>query len=137
MASSGYSGTPLARKLGIKDGHTVLLVGQPRYYFDLFLDLPEIQLVETPAALSVDFIHLFSTSIADFQERSIQLKPFLKYNGMLWVSWPKNGSKIESELSGNFVREYLLANGLVDVKVCAVDKDWSALKFVYRLKDRK
>lgn len=137
MATSGYSGTPLARKLGIKDGHTVLLVGQPSYYFDLFLDLPEIQLAKTPVALSVDFIHLFCTSIADFQERSIQLKSFLKYNGMLWVSWPKKSSKFASELSGNFVREYLLANGLVDVKVCAVDEDWSALKFVYRLKDRK
>lgn len=137
MQQSGYSGTPLSKKLGIKEGNTVLLVGKPNHYFDLFIDLPEVQLVKDPKKIAVDFIHLFCVSIGDFEKQSLELKPFLKLNGTFWVSWPKKTSEIPSDLSGNLIREYLLANGLVDVKVCAVDNDWSGLKFVYRLKDRK
>lgn len=137
MQQSGYSGTPLAKKLGLKNGYSVLLVNQPAHYLDLFTDFPDVALIEHPKETEIDFIHFFGTSKKDMEKQTVQLKPFLKNNGTLWVSWPKKSSKIASDLSRDYIREHLLANGLVDVKVCAVDKDWSGLKFVYRLKDRK
>jgi hypothetical protein len=137
MESSGYSGTPLAKKLGIKEGYSVVLVNEPEHYLLLFEDMPAVKYVRKPAARSVDFIHLFCANKIDFERRSLQLKPALKMTGMLWVSWPKGSSKITTDLSRDYIREYLLENGLVDVKVCAVDQDWSGLKFMYRIKDRK
>ena len=137
MNTSGYSKTPLAKKLGIKEGFTVHFVNQPKHYFKLFEIFPEVMLLEAPKKESADFIHLFCTTKAEFEERSLALKPLLKKTGMLWISWPKGSSKIETELSRDPIRNFLLANGLVDVKVCAVDEDWSGLKFMYRIKDRK
>jgi len=137
MSTIGYSGTPLAKKLGIKEGYTVLLVNEPRHYLLLFEDMPEVNYVVNPSNETVDFIHLFCTSKADFESRALELKPSLKMTGMLWVSWPKGSSKLETDLARDYIREYLLANGLVDVKVCAVDQDWSGLKFMYRIGDRK
>ncbi|MEL6916216.1 MAG: DUF3052 domain-containing protein [Bacteroidota bacterium] len=137
MKTSGYSGTPLAKKLGIKEGFTILLVQQPEHYFDLFMDLPRIKLLKTTKDGTADFIHFFSTHKKDFEKQSVRLKSALRKTGMLWISWPKGSSKIPTDLSRDYIREYLLSNGLVDVKVCAVDGDWSGLKFVYRLKDRE
>jgi len=138
MGTRVYSGTPLAKKLGIKEGFTVLLANEPSHYILLFEDMPEVNYVsESSAKESVDFIHLFCTRKADFEKQSLQLKPALKMTGMFWVSWPKGSSKLETDLNRDYIREYLLENGLVDVKVCAVDKDWSGLKFMYRIKDRK
>lgn len=137
MGSSGYSGTPLAKKLGIKTGYSVLLVNEPKQYLLLFEDMPEVNYVAKPSETAVDFIHLFCTDKIDFERRSLALKPALKMTGILWVSWPKGSSKIVTDLSRDYIREYLLENGLVDVKVCAVDQDWSGLKFMYRIKDRK
>lgn len=137
MNTAGYSTTPLAKKLGIKEGHIVLLVNEPSHYILLFEDMPEVNYVENPPRESIDFIHLFCTRKVDFEKQSLQLKPALKMTGMLWVSWPKGSSKIETDLNRDYIREYLLENGLVDVKVCAVDQDWSGLKFMYRIKDRK
>ena len=137
MRTASYSGTPLAKKLGIKEGYSLLLVNEPKHYLSLFEDMPEVNYVENQKAESVDFIHLFCTDKAKFEKHSLQLKPTLKMTGMLWVSWPKGSSKIKTDLDRDYIREYLLKNGLVDVKVCAVDQDWSGLKFMYRLKDRK
>ncbi|MEM7382112.1 MAG: DUF3052 domain-containing protein [Bacteroidota bacterium] len=137
MATSGYSGTPLARKLGIKEGYEVYFVNQPAHYFTLFDILPEVNVMEEPTQESLDFIHLFWTDRVDFENQSLRVKPFLKKNGMLWVSWPKGSSTIPTDLSRDPIRNYLLDNGLVDVKVCSVDEDWSGLKFMYRIKDRK
>ncbi len=137
MKTSGYSRTPLAKKLGIKEGFSVYFVNQPAHYFTLFELLPELTVLENPQKESADFIHLFCASTKDFQKTSLTLKPLLKKTGMLWVSWPKGSSKIETDLSRDPIRDFLLANGLVDVKVCAIDEDWSGLKFVYRVKDRK
>lgn len=138
MSAAGYSTTPLAKKLGIKEGCQALFVDVPTDYFQLFEAFPKIHEVELQMASSgsLDFIHLFSTTQLDFQAQSLTLKPLLKPSGMLWVSWPKKASTIESNLNRDLIRDYLLANGLVDVKVCAIDSDWSGLKFVYRLKDR-
>lgn len=137
MGTAGYSGTPLARKLGIKAGHTVVLINEPKQYLQLFEDMPEVIYAKGEVPESADFIHLFCTAKTDFERQSLAVKPALKKTGMLWVSWPKGSSKIATDLGRDYIREYLLNNGLVDVKVCAVDQDWSGLKFMYRLKDRK
>ena len=137
MTTIGYSGTPLAKKLGIKEGYSVVLAHEPKHYLQLFEDMPEVSYPVNPPNETIDFIHLFCTKKQDFESQSLQLKPVLKMTGMLWVSWPKGSSKIETDLNRDSIREYLLKNGLVDVKVCAVDQDWSGLKFMYRIKDRK
>ena len=137
MQTSGYSGTPLAKKLGIKEGNTILLVNEPKHYFSLFADFPKVNRVVEPSQETVDFIHFFETSNTRFENDILEVIPFLKKTGMLWVSWPKGKSKIETDLNRDIIRIYLLNNGLVDVKVCAVDEDWSGLKFMYRVKDRK
>ena len=84
----------------------------------------------------LDFIQLFAASRAELEAEFPRMKQTLSQDGMLWVSWPKRSSKVETDLSDNVVREVGLDNGLVDVKVCAVDQTWSGLKFVRRLKDR-
>lgn len=134
---SGYSGTTLAKKLGLKEGFSILLYQQPDYYFDLFTDLPANY---TPlgeiAFETADFIHLFCTTFAELQSVASTYKAALKKNGLLWISWPKGKSSIKTDLKRDMIRNYLLDLGLVDVKVAAIDEDWSGLKFVYRLKDR-
>lgn len=137
MNSSGYSGTPLARKLGLKEGQTVFLVNQPKNYFELFTNFPKVNFVEDSGEDSVDFIHFFCTHLEVLEQHFATCKSLLKKNGSFWVSWPKKSSKIPKDLDGNIVRRFGLNHGLVDVKVCAVNSDWSGLKFVYRLKDRK
>ncbi len=133
--SVGYSGTPLAKKLGIKDGYTILLVNEPKHYLDLFIDFPEVEEAQ-PDSQEIDFIHLFTLDFGTLKEHFNTSKERLAKNGTLWVSWPKKASKITTDLDGNIVRNYGLENGLVDVKVCAVDETWSGLKFMYRVKDR-
>ncbi|MBQ4819252.1 DUF3052 family protein [Aquimarina sp. MMG016] len=134
---AGYSGTPLAKKLGIKEGYTVLYYNKPDHYFDLFSDFPDKTIeVKEFKTESTDFIHLFCTTMDELQETVTKYKSALHKNGLLWVSWPKGSSKIPTDLKREPIREYLLDIGLVDVKVCAVDADWSGLKFVYRVKDR-
>lgn len=134
---SGYSTTPLAKKLGIKENYYCLLHNQPSYYFNLFSDLPTgIKLLKRAQAEKADFIHLFCTNYKELYKQVPRLKKALKKTGMLWVSWPKGSSDIPTDLKRDPIREYLLEIGLVDVKVCAVDEDWSGLKFVYRKANR-
>jgi hypothetical protein len=132
----GYSGTPLPKKLGIKDGFRVCLVDSP----------PEVR-AELSSALShcqiargeespLDFVHLFTKSKAVLAKEFKRLTRQLGPAGMLWVSWPKKSSGVATDLDENVVRAIGLAAGLVDVKVCAVTDVWSALKFVRRVKDR-
>lgn len=136
--SAGYSGTPLSKKLGIKEGFSILLINEPKHYFKLFTDFPEkINILKNQEAESADFVHLFCTSFKELTAVASSCKRSLKKNGALWVSWPKGSSNIQTDLKREPIREHLLAIGLVDVKVAAVDEDWSGLKFVYRLKDRK
>jgi len=134
----GYSGTPLARKLGIKEGAAVLFVNTPAHYSDLFTDFPsEVNELKKPQRGTADFIHVFCKTQECLEAEAQHLKPFLKKNGMLWVSWPKGASKIETNLNREIIRTYMLTQvGLVDIKVAAIDVDWSGLKFVYRTKDR-
>lgn len=135
---SGYSGTPLSKKLGIKDGFSVLLVNEPRHYFKLFEDFPEnVTFLKNQKPEFADFIHLFCTSFKELTAVADSCKNSLKTNASLWVSWPKGSANIQTDLKREPIREHLLSIGLVDVKVAAINEDWSGLKFVYRLKDRK
>ena len=135
MPTAGYSGTPLAQKLGIKDGFHISLINTPDYYLDLFSDLPPTLYFESDTA-GVDFIHLFTKSKAEYESLLPSLKGQIKPNGMIWVSWPKKASKIETDMTEDIIRNYALKIGLVDVKVCAVDEIWSGLKLVIPVKDR-
>jgi hypothetical protein len=134
-ASAGYSGTPLAQKLGIKPGHTILITGKPPATFANSLNLPEGATIAATAKSANVIIH-FTTSAADLRKSFPRLAKQLDKAGGLWISWPKKSSGIETDLSENPIREIGLAAGLVDNKVCAIDHTWSGLRFVYRLADR-
>jgi hypothetical protein len=135
---AGYSGTPLLKKLGIKAGHSLITVGEPSSYWDWLAPLPEkVEVIDKGARGSVDFIHLFVKERKIFEREFLTYSKILKKDGMLWVSWPKKSAKVPTDLDENVIRIFGLNNGLVDVKVCAVDDIWSGLKFMFRLKDRK
>ena len=130
-----YSSTPLVKKLGIKEGMSVWFVDAPDNYQELLGDLPKHTSKE--AKDNVDFIHFFTRSRETLSEEFEGLKKRLKPTGMLWISWPKSScSFANSNLTEHVVRAIGLENGLVDVKVAAIDENWSGLKFVYRVKDR-
>lgn len=136
MKPSGYSGTPLAKKLGLKKGFRVSVLGQPDYYFTLFTDLPQIELV-TVDEKKKDFIHYFVRKEKELLNNIAQLKEQIESNGMIWISWPKKTANVATDITEDVIRSIGLANGLVDVKVCAVDEVWSGLKLVIPVKDRK
>lgn len=135
--NSGYSRTPLEKKLGLKSGFNYLLFKAPKKYLEWFNNL-ELDLLNGSIITkeSVNFIHGFCTLDQDLESIIKNYKPLLRKDGMLWISWPKGSSSIKTTLKRDMIRDYLLLNGLVDVKVAAIDEDWSGLKFVYRLKDR-
>ena len=133
---AGYSGTPLAKKLGIKYGFKISLINQPDYYFKLFTDLPPLQLLND-SKTKKDFIHFFIKDAATLNKEIQKLKKEIEPNGMIWISWPKKSSKIQSDITENIVRSIALRNDLVDIKVCAIDKIWSGLKLVIPVKQRK
>ena len=135
MQTSGYSGTPLAKKLGIKENFSIKIVNEPDYYFDLFVDLPK-NLVTT-AKGNLDFIHYFATKEAALIKDILSLKKQLAQDGMIWVSWYKKSAKMPTDITEDTIRNFALKNGLVDIKVCAVDELWSGLKLVIPVKDRK
>ena len=136
-STPGYSKTPLAKKLGIKNGYYIFLKNAPSHYWKLFDLLPEdIQIIESPKPESVDFIHLFCINQKDLLDNAKNCKTYLRKNGTFWISWPKGASKISSDLKREPIRDHLLEIGLVDTKVAAIDEDWSGLKFMYRIKNR-
>ena len=137
MATVGYSGTPLLKKLGIKPEMKVLLVNKPDDCYKLLLVDISDQLCkknETP-----DFIHLFVKNIKEFEGEMKKLKLFCKQNPTIsiWVSWYKKAGKIETDITEDVIRNYALKNDLVDVKVCAVSDIWSGLKLVVPVAKRK
>ena len=134
---AGYSGTPLAKKLGIKEGFKVRLINQPGYYFELFSDLPKNIFVSSDTITKKNFIHYFSKKATDLEKDIPALKDELEQDGMIWVSWYKKASKIPTDITEDLIREIALANGLVDIKVCAIDEIWSGLKLVIPVKKRK
>ena len=129
--------TPLWRKLGLKPGFKVKVAGAPKPYRTFFDELPDgLVFVDAPEN-ALDFIHIFASTAETLENFLKQATPCLKTDGMLWISWPKKSSKIPSEIGKFDVMKAGQAAGLVDVKVAAIDDDWSGHKFVYRLKDRK
>jgi hypothetical protein len=133
---AGYSTKSLFEKLGIKEG-VLLVVDAPLAYEAQMKDLPPTVERVSRIVPEIDVIHLFVTSVKDCKDKFNRLKPYLSIAGKFWVSWPKQTSNVPTDVNENIVREIGLANGLVDVKVCAIDNTWSGLKFVYRLRDRK
>ncbi len=136
IQSAGYSGTPLAKKLGIKSGSRIGLINPPGNYFDLFTDLPPDITVINDVSIKKDLIHFFTKSEKEFTVMLPGLKTQIIPNGIIWVSWPKKASKVVTDLTEDLIRDYAISNGLVDVKVCAMDEVWSALKLVIPLKHR-
>ena len=132
---AGYSGTPLAKKLGIKEGFNLRFVNAPAE-LDKELDLPANVTVNSRARKPIDLVLLFVTTKSELERTFSSYAAKLRPTGMLWICWPKKTSGVASDLSDNVVRELGLAKGLVDVKVCAINEVWSGLKFVIRLKDR-
>jgi hypothetical protein len=134
-APAGYSGTPLPTKLGVKPGSRVLLDGAPP---DMTLEpLPDgVALHRRPGRERYDVVLLFAPDGARLRARWPALVPRLETAGRLWVCWPKKAGGMPTDLTENRIREFGLAEGLVDVKVCAVDAVWSGLAFVRRVRDR-
>lgn len=137
MNGKGYSGTPLVKKLGIKTGFTIKLVNQPEHYFSLFDDFPSDIENRNSVEILKDFIHFFTKETKELVKEIKVLKSEIKQDGMIWVSWPKKSSGVPTDVTENIVRNIALENGLVDIKVCSVDKVWSGLKLVIPVKDRK
>jgi hypothetical protein len=135
---AGYSQTPLVKKLGIKAAQTVAIVNAPDKFLAQELQpLPaNVKLVPAITRGQLDFIMLFVSSTKALQKELPKLKKKLSRGGMLWVSWPKKSSGVQTDLSFDIVQQLGLKIGLVDVKICAVNEIWSGLKFVYRLQDR-
>jgi Protein of unknown function (DUF3052) len=134
---SGYSGTALEKKLGIKENFRIRLIHAPENYFDFFMEWPSnIEISDDPLKKK-NLIHLFTKEFSVYYTLLPLLKEEIEQNGMIWVSWPKKSSKISSDVSEDLIRNYALETGLVDIKVCSVNEEWSALKLVIPLKHRK
>jgi len=133
---AGYSGKPLARKLGLKPGMRASLRGAPPEYRE-WCDLDEAGIeIVAATARALDFVHVFATARTQLERELKRLVPRLAPNGMLWVSWPKKAARVATDLSEDALRAVVLPLGLVDVKICAVSEVWSGLKFVWRLERR-
>jgi hypothetical protein len=132
MPTAGYSGTPLAKKLGINDGTTLATVGAPKDYLSLLEPMPSGVRVSRRVSASTDVVHVFSTRKAELRKRLASYRSALKPTATVWVSWPKKSAKVPTEVTEDVIRELALPIGFVDVKVCAVDEVWSGLKLVVR-----
>jgi hypothetical protein len=136
MPSAGYSGRTLVDKLGIKPGALVVALGAPPTYGSLLGRLPPDVEIRSRLPASASFIHQFARRRAELTAAFPRLALALSDTGTLWVSWPKKASGVATDLDENIVRDLGLEQGLVDIKVCAVDEVWSGLKFVRRIKNR-
>lgn len=135
--SEGYSGTPLIKKLGIKSNFKVAIVHAPDHYFDLLGELPEDVEVHTGLQDNdYDYVHAFYLQRTDYEADFDMVKEAIKKDGMIWISWYKKASKMPTDITEDVVRDVALAGGLVDMKVAAIDKQWSGLKLVIRKADR-
>ena len=134
---AGYSGTPLPRKLGIKPGHKLLLLGAPDGFAEETLgELPEDVTIGRRAAGKADVLVSFHTERRDFERRLPALRAAMVPAAGLWIAWPKKASKVPTDITEDVVREVALPTGLVDNKVVAIDATWSGLRLVIRLSER-
>jgi hypothetical protein len=137
VSTAGYSGTPLPRKLGIKQGHRVALLGAPDgFEADTLGELPDGVGVVRRAGGEADVIVSFHTSRAELERRLPALRAMMEPAAGLWIAWPKRASKVPTDMTEDVVREIALPTGLVDNKVCAIDATWSGLRLVIRLSAR-
>jgi hypothetical protein len=132
MSAAGYSGTPLAKKLGIGAGQRVLALGAPADYRKLLQPLPEDVVFEKRLSAATGVVHLFATQAAELRRELPRLRERMPKDAAVWVSWPKKAAKRPTDITENVIREIALPLGLVDVKVCAVSEVWSGLKLVLR-----
>ena len=136
MAASGYSGTPLAKKLGLKPGMRVWFLNMPdSVRAEIERDALLFERLDTPEP-PVDLAHIFVTSCAALDCELRMLLPLIARDGTIWVSWPKKASKVPTDITEDVIRAVALPLHLVDVKVCAVDEIWSGLKLVVRRTER-
>jgi hypothetical protein len=134
--TAGYSGTPLAQKLGLKPGMRSWFLGVPdKFRQDIERDAPAIVQLDQPDP-PVEFAHIFVSSCAALDCELRMLLPLIARDGMIWVSWPKKASKVPTDITEDVIRAVALPLHLVDVKVCAVDETWSGLKLVIRREHR-
>src|SRR6478672_5866069 len=133
---AGYSGTPLTKKLGIKEGSHVALLSAPEGFDRTLGELPDGVETRTSARGSLDVVVFFTTARAALGRRFDALARAIFPDGGLWVAWPKRASGLETDLTEDVVRDLALERGLVDNKVCAIDDTWSGLRLVYRVADR-
>lgn len=129
---TGYSGTPLARKLGYRAGTRAKPIGAPAGYERSLAPLPDDVVLSSRLRGDVDLWHLFTRSRAELESRLPRALAEIRRDGMIWVSWPKRASGVRTDVTEDTIREVALPLGLVDVKVCAVDEVWSGLKLVIR-----
>jgi hypothetical protein len=127
---AGYSGKPLAQKLGLKPGFCIFVDGAPSDYRKLVGAWPDGAKLVAKATGKLDVVHLFATEAKGLAARLRKYRDVIAPDGMIWVSWPKKASGVATDLGDVVVRDTALPLGLVDIKVCAVDETWSGLKFV-------
>jgi hypothetical protein len=133
---AGYSGTPLAQKLGIKTGQKVVAIGTPAGYSKLLAPLPDAVSFARKATAGAGFVHLFISERKALEKELKRLRKLLADTGVLWVSWPKKSSGVATDVTEDVIRAVALPLGFVDVKVCAVDETWSGLKLMVRRENR-
>lgn len=134
---AGYSGTPLAKKLGIKPGNRLWVKNPPANYRKLLAPLPAGARILSRTAKDLELIHFFTKQRGELEAALPVLQTAIKQDGALWISWPKKAAKIATDVTEDVIREVALPLGLVDVKVCAVDEIWSGLKLVIRKQNRR
>jgi hypothetical protein len=133
---AGYSGTPLAKKLGLKAG-VVVVLNEPKGFRKLLTDLPAGVRFTDSAAKDSAAVLFFTTQRKEVEKVLPRLMKQLASDGMIWMAWPKKASGVETDITEDVIRDTALPLGLVDVKVCAIDETWSGLKLVIRVANRK
>jgi hypothetical protein len=129
---AGYSKRSLPEKLGIKEGTEIRIVNSPPDYDQTLIPLPKGVSRASKLKPSMGFIQFFTKQRSELLKKFPDLMKHLAPKGILWISWPKGSSKVKTDLNENVVRDIGLANGMVDIKVCAVDEIWSGLRFAFR-----
>jgi hypothetical protein len=133
---AGYSGKPLSQKLGLKPGFRIFADGAPADYRKIVGEWPEGATIVARASAPLDVAHVFAAEAKGLPAKLTRYRKLVAPDGMIWVSWPKKASGVETDLSDVVVRKLALPLGLIDIKVCAIDETWSGLKFVIQKAQR-
>ena len=134
--AAGYSGTPLSKKLGLKEGSRVFAADAPANYLKLLAPLPKRVHMASRLDAETDIAHFFAVQRSVLARSLKTARSRLRPDAAIWVSWPKKASGVRTDITEDVIREVALPMGLVDIKVCAVDETWSGLKLVLRKSER-